>query len=131
MPLDASPVVSKGLVGALNYDSGGISPGNYSRTVVVRCQSSYSTIDRNDTAPDVAAVIVGRILTTPNGSGVWNTPAWTNNATAIAREIITSPYYFKLNSAWVDDAELYTCWQYNAALIISRSLSDYTFLKAG
>lgn len=133
LPLEVTDYLElTGETGAANYDSGGVAPGNYSRTACIRGKASNSAVDVNESAPDIAVIIVGRLLTVPDGSGNWvTTLTWTNNAAAIARYIITSDDYFKLNSGWIDDADAYTCWQYNASSIIKRSLSDFTFLKAG
>jgi hypothetical protein len=118
-----------GKTGAANLDSGGQSPGNYSRTACVRGRCSNSALDVNDSAPDIAAIIIGRKLLTPNGSGVWNTTAWTCNAVDIARYIITSADYFKLDPGWVADADAYVTWLYNDENILSRNNSDLVWLK--
>ena len=64
-----------GLVGELNGPDDPSWPGVglHSRTVHIRCQADNSAMDVSDPAPDVVAVIEGKIITTPDASGGWNT----------------------------------------------------------
>lgn len=123
---------SFGRVGALNGDDPTwIAPGNYSRTANIRMGLNNSTIDTVDAAPDIAAIILGRIMKTPDDAGVWNTDAWTNNAAAHARFLLTSPDYFKLNEGWIDDADAAECFNYNDELIFNAGVSDFMFIDEG
>lgn len=122
-----------GLVGALNGpdDPTIPAPGYYSRTAHMRCVVVNSSMDVVDPAPDIAAVINGRKMMTPGDDDVWDEFAWTDNAAAITRFVLTDPYYFKLNEAWIDDDYATECFRYNAAPIFNTSISDFLFVEEG
>lgn len=133
LPLNTiSYAKNMGLVGILNTRDTGWPGGNsyYSRTANVRTQADNSPVGVNEPPPDVYATILGKIITTPNSSGVWNTEAWTNNAAAVARHLFTHPDYYNLDPNWIDDAYAYTCWKYNDEYIFNTSLGDFIFLES-
>lgn len=135
LPLSAADYAEiLGLVGIANGPDNvaWVAPGYYSRTAHVRAKASNSLVDVNDPAPDVVAVIVGRILTTPNpATGVWDTQAWTDNAAAITRYLLTSDDYYKLDANWIDDDYALKCFNYNADFIFNTSVSDFLFVEQG
>ncbi len=132
LPLSAADYAELlGLVGTANGpdDAAWVAPGYYSRTVHIRAKASNSLVDVNDPAPDVVAVIVGRTLTTPNATtGVWDTTAWTDNAAAHTRYLLTSDDYYKLPTNWIDDTYALACFNYNAELIFNTQISDFLFV---
>lgn len=123
-----------GLVGTANGpDDPGWAGANglYSRSAGMRLKITNSAMDVTDPAPDIAAIILGRKMLTPDGSGDWVTTAWTNNGAAHTRFVITSPDYFKLNAGWIDDNYFTGSFDFNAESIFNTSLSDFTFVDAG
>lgn len=123
-----------GKIGAANGpdDPAWVGPGNYSRTAHIRGQANNSAVADVDPAPDVVGVVIGRLMTVPNGSGNWvTTNTWTDNAAAHTRFLLTSPDYFKLDANWIDDADAYKCFLYNNELIVDRSLTDFIFVVQG
>jgi hypothetical protein len=106
--------------------------GNYSRTAGITGQCSNTAVDVDEPAPDIAAVILGRLMTVPDGSGDWVTSdTWTDNAAAHTRFVLTSDDYFKLDENWIEDADFYEAYQFNDENIIDRSLTDFVFVVAG
>lgn len=122
-----------GKIGALNIDPDPtwIGPGNYSRTSIITCYASGSAIDVEDPAPDVAAVIKGRIMPIPNTSNVWSGQVWCDDAAGHVRFLYTSPDYYNLDPAWIDDNEFGNCFWFNNELIFNSEVSDFTFIDAG
>lgn len=122
-----------GKTGAANADAGGVQPGNYSRTACIRGKASNSLVDVNDSAPDIAAVVKGRLMTVPDTKGgTFSVPdTWTDNPAAHARFIITSPDYFNLDESWVDDELAVECFDFNNETIIERSQNDLLFAQQG
>lgn len=122
-----------GLVGAANGPDDPDIPGNgyYSRTAHMRCIIVNSAMDVTDPAPDIAAVILGRLMLTPDGSGDWVNTVWTNNGSAHTRFVLTSPYYFKLDANWIDDDCFTDVFNFNAEQIFNREISDFAFVNEG
>lgn len=122
-----------GVVGAPNAIGPSlVGPGNYSRTAHIVGQCTNSAVNETDPAPDIVAVIMGRLMTIPNGSGAWVlTDEWTDNPAAHARFLITSEDYFQLDANWIDDVGFYVGYQFNDELIIDRSLSDFIYMVEG
>jgi hypothetical protein len=128
-----------GLVGTANTDATWLtasppdpSAGYYSRTAYVRAQAGNTLVEDEDPAPDLVAVIDGLLMTIPDSSGDWvETDEFSDNAAAHTYMFITSPYYFNLNSAWIEATDAATCYDYNSELIITRSSTDFTWLIAG
>lgn len=126
---------------ALNYgrvgtnqsiDLAWVAPGYYSRTAHIRAQVNGSTIDNVEPPPDVYAIIEGRLMTIPDGSGDWvTTGQYTDNGAAHARFMITSEDYWNLDPNWLADDEFYDTYIYNEQAIIDRSLTDFLFVVAG
>lgn len=122
-----------GEVGAANLIGGSwVGPGNYSRTAQIVGQCSNSAVDVDEPAPDIVGIIEGRLMTIPDGSGDWVLDdEWSDNATAHTRFILTSEDYFKLDPAWIEEADATESYLYNAGLIIDRSLTDFVFAIQG
>lgn len=123
-----------GLVGSLNGpdDPGWAgTSGYFSRTAHMRYKITNSSMEVTDPAPDVAAVIFGRLMLTPDGSGDWVTVQWTDNGAAHTRFLITSEDYCKLDPNWIDDETFYDTHQYNAEQIFDMSVSDFIFVEPG
>lgn len=135
MPFDGSASYheSLGVAGAANNrDTGWIAPGYYSHTAYVRGAFLNSAVDAVEPPPDLIGIIQGRTMTVPDGTGAWvTTDTWSDNGAAHTYFLLTSPYYFNLNSAWIDEPEFYATYQYNDAKIVDRSLSDFLFIEAG
>jgi len=134
MPLDGvSYAECYGLVGALNVDDPSwVAPGNYSRTAYIRGKVTNTTIEDVEPAPDIVGVIYGRLVTIPDGSGDWvTTDTFSDNPAAITRFILTSEDYFNLDENWIEDDDAYESYQFNAANIIDRSLTDFVFAVEG
>lgn len=122
-----------GLTGSANGpdDPSWVAPGYYSRTAHIRGQADNSAVASTDPAPDIVAVILGRKMLTPNGSGVWNTTLFNVNAAAHIRFLLTTSDYGKLDASWIDDASFYESWLYNAEQIFNTSINDFIFVEAG
>lgn len=123
-----------GLVGTANGpdDPGWAgTSGYFSRSAHMRYKITNSAMDQTDPAPDVAAVILGRKMLTPDGSGDWVTTAWTNNGAAHARFVITNEDYFKLAGGWIDDDYFNASFNFTAEQIFNTSLSDFVFVEPG
>ncbi len=108
-------------------DPSWVAPGLYSRTAHIRGGMNNSAVDENDEAPDVAAVIKGRILKVWDGTD-WNTEEWTNNAASVWRYLLTGGDYFTLDENWIDDAAAGKVFDYNAEQIFNVNASDFLFL---
>lgn len=122
----------KGKVGALNGDNPTwVGPGYYSRTSELLLSASNSPVDVNEPAPDVAAVVLGRIMPIPDTSNVWSGAEWTDDAAAHARFLYTSPDYYNLDEAWIDDDYFGDCFWFNNAYIFNSEVSDFTFVEEG
>lgn len=121
-----------GKIGALNIDDPAwVGPGNYSRTSMIRCQVDNSALDVEDAAPDVAAVIRGRLLEIPNTSNVWSGSVWSDDAAAHIRFLYTAPNYCNLNEAWIDDDSFGDSFWFNNEYIFNSEVSDFTFVDEG
>lgn len=105
--------------------------GYYANTAFGVIGIGGTNIDEVDEAPGIIIVALATRMTTPNGAGVWNTTAWTDDAAALARHILTSSYYGKLAASWIDDDSFTECWNYNKEMIFDTSWSDVIFLPAG
>lgn len=123
----------KGKVGVLNVDPdpAWVGPGNYSRTAVTLSSASGTAIDVEDPAPDVAAIIKGRLMKIPNGANVWAGNVWSDDAAAHVRFLYTSSHYYNLAEAWIDDNEFGNCFWFHNELIFNSEVSDFTFVNAG
>lgn len=104
-------------------------PSYYSRTAHTRAVVTNSSMDAVDPAPEVAAVIFGRLMLTPDGGGDWVATQWTDNGAAHTRFLITSEYYCKLDENWIDDATFLNVFNFNAEQIFNTSLSDFIFVE--
>jgi hypothetical protein len=134
MPLSATNYLETyGLVGAANAIAPTWpGPGNYSRTAGITGQCSNSAVDVDEPAPDIAAVILGRLMTIPDSGGDWVlTDEWTDNASAHTRFVLTSPDYFRLDENWIHDGDFYEAYAFNDQNIIDRSLTDFVFATEG
>lgn len=120
-----------GKVGTANgpQDPGWVAPGWYSRTAHVRCQANNSAVDTIDPAPDVAFLIKGRKLMTPDSSGDWTVFAWTNNAADVTRYLLSGGDYYDLDENWLDDDSFYRVWKYNDERIFDKTNTDFAFLE--
>jgi hypothetical protein len=132
-PLSATSYVELlGLVGSLNGpdDPGWAgATGYFSRTAHIRGQADNSSVEDTDPAPDVVAVILGRLMLTPDGSGDWVTTQWTDNGAAHTRFLLTSPDYCNLDENWIDDPSFLETFDYNAEQIFDMSISDFSFVE--
>lgn len=136
MPLDGvSYAELYGLVGSLNGpdDPGwGGTSGYFSRTAHIRGKCTNSAVEDVEPAPDVVAVIYGRLVTIPDGSGDWVTiDTFSDDTAAIVRFILTSEDYYNLDENWIDDDAAYESWLFNREYIIDRSLTDFVFATEG
>lgn len=122
-----------GLVGSANGpdDPTWVAPGYYSRTAHIRTKVTNSGMDVTDPAPDIAAVILGRLMDTPDGSGDWVNFEFSNNGAAHTRFLLTSNDYCKLAGGWIDDAAFYEVFTFNAEQIFNMSISDFIFVEPG
>ena len=135
LPMDPTAYAELlGLVGSLNGpdDPGWAgSSGYFSRTAHIRTKVQNSAMDVTDPAPDIAAVIFGRVMLTPDGAGDWVTTQWTNNGAAHTRFLLTSDDYYKLDENWIDDDSFTEVYDYNAEQIFDTSISDFIFVEPG
>lgn len=135
LPIDTGALaVLLGLTGSANGpdDPGWAgATGYFSRTANIRTKVTNSDIDVTDPAPDIAAVIMGRKMMTPGDDGVWDQYAWTDNAAAHARFLLTNEFYYKLDENWIDDDYATECYRYNDELIFNTSISDFLFVEEG
>lgn len=101
-------------------------PGNgyYSRTALIFATCKGSNLVDEDPAPVFAAVIHGKIVTTPDGDGDWVDSKWSDNGAAIVRHLITNSDYFNVDSDWINDETFYAAYLYNDEVIYDRSDSD-------
>jgi hypothetical protein len=121
-----------GKVGVLNTDNPSwVGPGYYSRTAELLLSASNSPVDVNEPGPDVAAVVLGRIMEIPDTSNVWSGAEWTDDAAAHTRFLYTSPDYYNLDDAWIDDDYFGDCYHFNSEYIFNSEVSDFTFVEEG
>ncbi len=130
-----------GLVGAANDLPGSVVwPGNtpvtntayYSRTAQVISHASNSAVDVDEPAPDLVAMVLGMLMTIPDGSGDWvNTDEWSDNPAAHVWWILTSDDYLALDASWLEADDFTECYRYNEELILRQSASDFLLLKEG
>lgn len=104
------------------------SNGYYSKTAVVFSKVGGTNIENIDPAPDMVAVILGKKVTTPTSGGTWNVTSWSDNGAAVMRHLLTNSDYFKLTSAWVDDASFKDVYDYNDEIIFDYSFTDVLFI---
>lgn len=121
-----------GLVGNANDpDVAWLSGRPYSLLAYIRAEAANSPLEDNEPAPTVVVIVLGRLMTIPDGDD-WNvTDQWSDNPAAHIYWFITSPYYYKLDPNWIDEASFAESYRFNAELIIQRSVSDLTFLVEG
>ena len=124
---------SNGLVGAANGDDPTwAAPGYYSRTANIRGEAINSAVDEVEPAPEIAAVIIAMLMTIPDDSGDWIlNDEWSDNAAAHEWFLLTSDDYFKLDENWLEASDFAETFNYNAGLIIDRSLTDFLFITEG
>lgn len=128
---DVAHSIHYGKVGALNGDDPTyVSPGYYSRTAEYRTNLANSPLDVVEPAPEVAALIYGKLLPVPT-AGVWGGAIWTDNGADHIRYLLTSLDYYKLDGNWIDDDFFYSSWLFNNELIYNTELSDFTFVDEG
>lgn len=132
LPLDSTMTHHYGKVGVLNGDGPGwVANAYYSRTANSRLRADNSAIDVNEAAPDVAAVIKGRLMKIPNTSNVWGSFVWTDDPAAHVRFLYTDPNYYNLNEAWIDDDDFGDSYWFNNEYIFNSEVSDFTFVDEG
>lgn len=99
--------------------------GHYSNTALLFSHVTGTDTLQVDPAPGVIAVVLGQLMTIPDGGGYWDaTDKWSDNPAAQARHILTSSDYGRLDTAWIDDASFYEAYKYNDEVIYDSSLSD-------
>ena len=105
-------------------------PGNgyYSRLAYCYLAANGSTLEVIEPAPDVAAVILAKLLTVPDGSGIWNITQWSDNPAAVVRFLLTSNYYYKLDPNWLDDDSFTEAFLFNDQLLFDYTYSDFLFV---
>lgn len=131
MPLDGTDYAEYlGYTGVANQTNPAwVTPGNFSRTAVVESRANNSAVDIVEPAPDIAAIVKGRQLLTPDGAGVWNTTAWTDNAAAVIRYLLTGGDHYDLDEAWIDDDSFNEVYTFNAEPIFDPSSTDFMFVE--
>lgn len=134
MPLSATNFgLYRGEVGVANASNPAwVAPGTYSRTAHIEVQGNNSALDVVDPAPDVAAVVKGMKLMTPDGGGAWTVKQWTDNPAAVIYYLLVGtdigPDYYALDENWLDLDTFNETYQYNAEPIFNSASSDYLFL---
>ena len=126
------PVVHLGLVGTANVlPTNFPQAGYFSRLAYLDANSSGSTVEQIDTPPEVTAIIRGRIIPLPDGSGDYVEEGWSDNPVHILRFLLTDPSFVNINPAFMEDAAFVREAQYcNKPLIddsqdqVIRVLSD-------
>lgn len=133
MPINPGMTTALGLPGIANFpdEPQWTAPGYYSRTAVTRCGIINLDFAETEAAPECVGVIEGKIITTPDANGVWNTEAGTDNAAAVVRYFWTSEDYFGLDPAWIDDGYSTECWNFNAEQLFNTSLNTFVFVEEG
>lgn len=111
-----------------------IGNGIYARTAMFFSQSGTSLIGEVDAAPAVIIVALGTRVPVPL-AGDWVTvdswhadAAWSDNATAIVRYLMTSEDYYRLSDDWVDYDAAIESYDYNNEFIFDSSYSDIIFV---
>lgn len=126
------PAITLGKTGVLNGDDPAwVGPGYYSRTATIRGWALNSTVEDVEPAPDIVGVVYGRVMKIPDGSNVWAGSEWTDNAAAHLRFLLTDEFYFKLDENWIDDDYFADSYNFNAAEIFNKSISDFIFVEEG
>jgi hypothetical protein len=123
-----------GLLGAANGpdDPSWVAPGLYSHTAYFRGQADNGSVADDDPPPSVVTIIMGRLMTIPDGSGDWVTAdQWSDNAAAHVYFLLTDPKYYNLDPAWIDEEYATECYRFNDELIWNRSISDFTYIPEG
>lgn len=103
----------------------------YSRTARIACQADNSALDVSDPEPDVAAVVQGLLMYTPDASGNWSVFQWTDNAAAFVYYLLTDSTYYRLHANWIDTAYFTEAYRYNDELIFNTSVDDFIFVEEG
>jgi hypothetical protein len=125
------PAISLGLVGAANGDDPSwVAPGYYSRTANIRGWATNSTVEDVEPAPDIVAVIYGRLIPVPT-AGVWGGAVWSDDPAAQVRFLLTALEYYKLHENWMDDEYFAGSFDFNHELIYNTELADFTFVDEG
>lgn len=130
MPLSGTDYAeTMGLIGAANnIGPSWVGPGNYSKTALIIGKCTNSAVETVEPAPEIVAVILGRLMTIPDSSGDWVLDdEWSDNGAAHTRFIITSDDYYKLHENWVNDESFAEVYEFNNQYIIDRSLTDFMF----
>ena len=101
----------------------------YSRTAVFFTAVGGSSVTTVDAPPNLIFVVLASRVIIPDTSGVWNQAnKWSDNPAAVARWLLTSPDWFKLDPNWIDDAEAYQSYKFNDETIFDSSNSDVLFI---
>lgn len=133
-PLGATFVVHKGEVGTANgINNSWVAPGYYSRTAYTEADAVNTAVQEDDPAPEIAAVVWGRLMKQPDATGDWDADpaAWSDNAAAITRFLLTSPDYFKLHENWIDDDYFTAAFRFNSQFIFNTAIDDFLFVEEG
>ncbi len=102
--------------------------GYYSRTAFVFSAVQGTTVQSNDPAPDMVSVILAKMLVIPDVAGNWVNYDWSDDGAAQTRFILTSPDYYKLDAAWINDASFLEVFNFNKEIIFDSSYSDTLFV---
>lgn len=121
-----------GLVGAANnIGPSWVGPGNYSRTASIIGQCDNSDVQTIEPAPDIAGVVLGRLMTIPDAGAWTDEDNWTDNPAAHTYFVLTSDDYYKLDADWIEEPDFTESYDFNDELIIDRSLTDFIFVEQG
>lgn len=103
--------------------------GYYSRLAYAYMMAAGTTAQQDDPAPEVVAIVLGRLMTLPNESGVFNLlDRWTDSPVAQARHILTSDDFLKLGANFVDDSINFESYRYCNEILLDTSQSDSVYL---
>lgn len=94
-----------GGTGTNNVNTAGpINQGYLSKTAyTVITTSAQSTIEDQDEAPLVTAIVRGVRVPLPNSSGVYGAEEWTDNPVHLARFILTDPRLVRIDPGFMED----------------------------
>lgn len=76
----------------------------FSHLAYIEGASTGSAADATDEPPVVTALVFGRIVPLPNGSGAYVLSGWTDNPVHIARFILTDSNFVNINEGFMEDA---------------------------
>lgn len=113
LPGPIGPVVHLGDAGGTGTNLGNTNQADlgggskFSYLAYIEGASTGSASDQTDSPPTVTAIVVGRIVPLPNGSGVYSLNGWTDNPVHLSRFVLTSEKWVNIDPGFMEDSVNY------------------------